>query len=90
MANYPGKKRVEKAMTPFSRAMAEGLVRSQLLAGAGWWVLRQHGTRKELVEMGVASRRTSYRHEATTEQLFGKPVDDLTLEDIGRWIGAQK
>ena len=90
MVNYPGKKLAEAAVTPMSRAMAEGIVRSQLTLAVGWWALRQHGTRDELVALGAASLRSSFRHEASVEKLFGKPVDELTSTDIGRWIGARK
>jgi hypothetical protein len=52
----------------------------------GWWQLRQHYSRAELVEGGVASRSSSYRHEQHFEQLVGMPIEQATRADVDRWV----
>lgn len=89
MAKYPGKKTAEKAVTPFARMAAERIVSGRVIDACGWWFMRQHNTRAELVELKVCGRATSYRMEAAAEELFGKPVPELTEGDIVKWIGLR-
>lgn len=85
--NYPGKRAAEAAVTPAARVLATHIVRGRIIDAAGWWFLRQHGSRAELVERGLVKRATSYSKEALVEELFGKPVEQLSLDDVLSWLG---
>lgn len=88
--NYPGRKKLERSVEPLVRPAAKGFVSNMYMQMAGWWFMRQHGTRKELVELGVVSRSASYRHEKAFEELIGAPVEKVTGEQLAKWAGLDK
>jgi hypothetical protein len=77
-------RQVAQVLKPVTLTVA----RTRILLVGGWWLLRQQHSRAELVELGLTTRVTSYRHEGHAEELFGKPVDDMTAEDMAVWVKA--
>jgi hypothetical protein len=83
---YPGRSKVEAAARPFGILIGNQVMRTRMLDILGWWELRQHYSRAELIEGGVASRTAAYRHEQHFAQLVGMPIDQATRADIDRWV----
>lgn len=62
--------------------------RARVLDVSGWWLWRQQFTRKELVAHGLVPGRTAYRREIYALEMFGKPVDQVTPEEMAVWVHA--
>lgn len=77
-------RQVRIALFPLGMAVA----RARILDVLGWYELRQHYTRKELVEHGLVARSVSYRHEGHFEELVGKTVDQTSRQELDAWIKA--
>lgn len=80
----------ERPFVPAARFVAERIVSGRVIDACGWWFLRQKSSRAELVELGVISRAGSYRQEVAFEELFGKPVGEISEEHIRRWLGQEE
>jgi hypothetical protein len=78
----------ERQLAQVLKPVTLTVARGRILDVAGWWLLRQDYSRAELVDHGLVARVSSYRHEGHAEELFGKPVDDMTAEDMAVWVKA--
>ena len=78
----------ERQLAQVLKPVTLTVARGRILDVSGWWLLRQQYTRAELVQHGLVGRVTSYRHEGHAEELFGKPVDDMTADDMAVWVKA--
>jgi hypothetical protein len=78
----------ERQVRAAVRPLALHIARYRILDALGWWELRQHYTRAQIVEHGLAARSASYRHEGHFEELIGKRVEQTTRADLDAWIAA--
>ncbi len=74
-------RQVRTALRPLSVSIA----RARILDVLGWWQLRQHYSRAQLVASGIVTRATSYRQEGHFEELVGKPVSEVSRQELDAW-----
>lgn len=81
-------KRYTDAVGPVVRPAAVAIVRGRVLDAIGWWTLRQHHSRRDLVQSGVISRSRSYVQDQHFEELFKRPVHEVTAQQMRDWVIA--
>jgi hypothetical protein len=81
-------KRYTDAVGPMVRPLAVHIVRGRVIDALGWWTLRQQYSRRELVELGVISRANSYTQDEHFEELFKRPVHEVTPQQFKDWVTA--
>jgi hypothetical protein len=77
-------RKLAEVLAPLTVAAA----RARCLDVSGWWLWRQQFTRQQLVAHGLVPERTSWRRELYAQQLLGKPVDQVTPEEMAEWVHA--
>jgi hypothetical protein len=82
--NYPGKRQAEALVAPAARAYSARVVMRLL----GYWVVRQHLKRAEIVERGWMGERQSWAAAADFKAVFKKSVDQFTWDDVGAALGV--